>query len=124
MSREADLLRPAAARARWHDSMATRGPWCRAADHELARGGYPDNAVGYWDGEYANCVILNHGDGVQAHHDSDFTAVFRSVATPLADVFDRFAGLVEQGPEGAEWAGLSELVAVALVVLGEGFRRG
>jgi hypothetical protein len=110
-----ELLRAAATRARDLDAAATKAPWYRAADHDLARGGYPDNAVGYWDGEYAQCVVyMPHGDGEQAEHDARCTAAARSVLGPLADLLAAISSHNEQ----CRARFLDEALAVARALLG------
>lgn len=81
----ADLLRRAAVKLREHAEAATRGPWLRAADHDVARGQYHDNEVGFWDGPYAE-QVTSTGDGDEATADAAYIALMHPpVALALAD---------------------------------------
>lgn len=114
----ADTLRRAAKVLREHAEKATKGPWNRAADHEMASGQYPDNAVGYWDGEYAACVSYS-GTGVGEEADRDaryMTLMHPPVALALAVVLNDWADQLERraaiGMEATEVA--TSLIAHAV----------
>jgi hypothetical protein len=95
----ADLLRRAAAKLRAHAEAATRGPWYRAGDHERAVSyGFPPNAIGYWDGEYAAQVSYNStGDGAEADADARFMALMHPpVALALAEWLEAMAAMLDQ----------------------------
>lgn len=119
-----DDLRAAAKLLRDRAEAAAPGPWHRAADHERPRGQYPDNAIGYWDGEYARCVSYS-GTGQGAEADADavwIVTMHPGVGLALADWLESVA---------ARWVGRAELnyparhvfqqhaLRVARLILGE-----
>lgn len=97
----AELLRRAAEKLAEHAAKAQAGPWLRAADHERATDyGFPANAVGFWDGEYARQVTYQAtGDGAEADADARYIALMHPpVALALAELLDAHADAAEQWP--------------------------